>query len=274
MPRTHFGTDGVRGIVGETLTLELVERLGRAATVVGRPRPGLRRPRHARLRAGARGSASCGGSPRPAGSPSSAVCCRLPRSHCWRRISGSSSRRRTTRPSTTGSSSSTPKATSCRTPRRRRSRPCSTPRPPTVARSSRGGCRRGRLRRARRRALRLSPRRPPDRGRLRERRLLRDRARVSSSASARRSRPSPPHPTGRTSTSAAAQPTCGLLQEVVRAGGHDLGVAFDGDGDRMLAVDETGARSGRRSDPRRARARSGRRHRRGDDDDATSASTG
>jgi phosphoglucosamine mutase len=32
----------------------------------------------------------------------------------------------------------------------------------------------------------------------------------------------------------------GLLQEVVRAGGHDLGVAFDGDGDRMLAVDEAG----------------------------------
>ncbi len=33
----------------------------------------------------------------------------------------------------------------------------------------------------------------------------------------------------------------GLLQEVVRSGGHDLGIAFDGDGDRMLAVDETGA---------------------------------
>ncbi len=33
----------------------------------------------------------------------------------------------------------------------------------------------------------------------------------------------------------------GLLQEVVRAGGYDLGVAFDGDGDRMLAVDEAGA---------------------------------
>ena len=32
-----------------------------------------------------------------------------------------------------------------------------------------------------------------------------------------------------------------LLQEVVRGDGFDLGVAFDGDGDRMLAVDETGA---------------------------------
>ena len=32
MARTHFGTDGVRGIVGDTLTVDLVERLGRAAT--------------------------------------------------------------------------------------------------------------------------------------------------------------------------------------------------------------------------------------------------
>ena len=31
-----------------------------------------------------------------------------------------------------------------------------------------------------------------------------------------------------------------LLQETVRSGGHDLGVAFDGDGDRMLAVDAEG----------------------------------
>ncbi len=30
------------------------------------------------------------------------------------------------------------------------------------------------------------------------------------------------------------------LQELVRSGGFDLGVAFDGDGDRMLAVDENG----------------------------------
>ena len=32
----------------------------------------------------------------------------------------------------------------------------------------------------------------------------------------------------------------GLLQQTVRDGGYDLGIAFDGDGDRMLAVDEQG----------------------------------
>jgi phosphoglucosamine mutase len=35
MTRQYFGTDGVRGIVGETLTPDLVERLGRAATIWG-----------------------------------------------------------------------------------------------------------------------------------------------------------------------------------------------------------------------------------------------
>src|SRR5437879_5817615 len=33
MARRYFGTDGVRGIVGELLTRDLVERLGRAATL-------------------------------------------------------------------------------------------------------------------------------------------------------------------------------------------------------------------------------------------------
>ncbi len=33
MPRQYFGTDGVRGVVGQDLTSELVERLGRAATL-------------------------------------------------------------------------------------------------------------------------------------------------------------------------------------------------------------------------------------------------
>jgi phosphoglucosamine mutase len=33
LPRRYFGTDGVRGIVGDVLTADLVERLGRAATL-------------------------------------------------------------------------------------------------------------------------------------------------------------------------------------------------------------------------------------------------
>src|SRR5438445_8201648 len=33
MARRYFGTDGVRGVVGEDLTPELVERLGRAVTL-------------------------------------------------------------------------------------------------------------------------------------------------------------------------------------------------------------------------------------------------
>src|SRR5580765_4716346 len=33
MGRRYFGTDGIRGVVGETLTSELVERVGRAATI-------------------------------------------------------------------------------------------------------------------------------------------------------------------------------------------------------------------------------------------------
>jgi len=33
VPRRYFGTDGVRGVVGEDLTADLVERLGRAATL-------------------------------------------------------------------------------------------------------------------------------------------------------------------------------------------------------------------------------------------------
>ena len=31
------------------------------------------------------------------------------------------------------------------------------------------------------------------------------------------------------------------LREAMAAGGHDTGFAFDGDGDRVLAVDRTGA---------------------------------
>ena len=48
-------------------------------------------------------------------------------------------------------------------------------------------------------------------------------------------------PTAATSTTAAARPTSSALAGTMREGGHDVGFAFDGDGDRVLAVDRTGA---------------------------------
>ena len=66
MARQYFGTDGVRGVVGEDLTAELVERLGRAATLwCGRGRVFVGRDTRAsgvELEAAlARGIASAGG---------------------------------------------------------------------------------------------------------------------------------------------------------------------------------------------------------------------
>ena len=51
---------------------------------------------------------------------------------------------------------------------------------------------------------------------------------------------SAPRPTASTSTPAAAARTSAALQEMVRADDYDLGLAFDGDGDRVLAVDRHG----------------------------------
>jgi phosphoglucosamine mutase len=66
VPRRYFGTDGVRGIVGEDLTADLVERLGRAATLwCGRGRIFVGRDTRASglelEQALARGIASAGG---------------------------------------------------------------------------------------------------------------------------------------------------------------------------------------------------------------------
>ena len=116
MARRYFGTDGVRGIVGETLTPELVERLGRASTLWSGARPRLRRPRHARLRRRARGGVRArrrlGGRQRRPRRRAADAGGRAARARPRR----ASSRRRTTRPSTTASSSSTATARSSATP--------------------------------------------------------------------------------------------------------------------------------------------------------------
>ena len=67
MPREYFGTDGVRGVVGESLTADLVERLGKAAALwSGRGRIFVGRDTRASgpelEEAFARGIASAGGS--------------------------------------------------------------------------------------------------------------------------------------------------------------------------------------------------------------------
>ena len=64
--------------------------------------------------------------------------------------------------------------------------------------------------------------------------------RRSSSGSAPRSRRSPPSPTGATSTTAAAPPTSRAWRARVAGSDAEIGFAFDGDGDRVLAVDGDG----------------------------------
>jgi phosphoglucosamine mutase len=48
-------------------------------------------------------------------------------------------------------------------------------------------------------------------------------------------------PDGRNINAGCGSTHLGPLADAVRTGGHDLGFAFDGDGDRVLAVDRTGA---------------------------------
>ena len=94
----------------------------------------------------------------------------------------------------------------------------------------------------------------------------------SSGASARQLRSSRPRPTGATSTPAAAPPTSRLWASGPRRGATIWLLAFDGDGDRVLAVDRAGrGRRRRRADrpgrPAPARAATPARRRRGRDRD-------
>ena len=107
-----------------------------------------------------------------------------------------------------------------------------------AARWRRRGRRRG-LRRPPRGALWLEPARAADRGGLCQRRVLNDRA-VGVRAPRRGRRRVAATPDGHNINVGCGATDLALLQSVVREGGHDLGVAFDGDGDRMLAVDGAG----------------------------------
>ena len=79
--------------------------------------------------------------------------------------------------------------------------------------------------------------------------------RRSSAGSARTSRCSPTSPTGATSTTGCGSTHLGEHRRAhVRAGSFDLGFAFDGDGDRVLAVDRNGDRRRRRRAGRARRA--------------------
>ena len=175
MARTHFGTDGVRGIVGETLTLDLVEGLGRASTAwAGRGRVFVGRDTRgsgpALEEAVVRGIVSAGGIAVLGGV--------LPDAR--RRAAGAGPRDRPLR---------------LAQPARVQRRQVLRRRGPQALGRGRGGDRgvprraggqrrldrgrRGRrrgLRRAHPRAFRVAARRPPDRRRLRQRRLLGDRA--------------------------------------------------------------------------------------------------
>ena len=66
---------------------------------------------------------------------------------------------------------------------------------------------------------------------------------------------STPSPTARTSTPAAGRPTPRTCSAAVVAHGADVGLAFDGDADRVLAVDADGRARRRRPDHRHLRHR-------------------
>ena len=249
MARKLFGTDGVRGVAGELLTADLALALGRAAA----EQAGAAHPRVLVIRdtresgemleaALAAGVASAGGDvllggvlPTPA-APLLIGALRLRPRRGHQRVAQPVPRQRH------------------QVLRRRRLQ---------ALRRHRAGDRgapRGRAaeavaRRAHRRAARHArglPARAADR--FGEPRPRRHEGRCSTARTARRtsspprssaawaptSRSCTPSPTGATSTRAAARRTSTRSRTSMREGGHDIGFAFDGDGDRVLAVDRNG----------------------------------
>ncbi len=99
-----------------------------------------------------------------------------------------------------------------------------------------------RLSRARRRAVRQRSDRPPRSPSTARTAPMRASLRARSRSSERRSSRSATTPTASNINSGCGATDLAALSETVRAGGFDLGIAFDGDGDRMLAVDAAGER--------------------------------
>ncbi len=117
------------------------------------------------------------------------------------------------------------------------------------------------------------PHRRARRGRLRQRRRLGRRPRSPGAPRRRRARHRRGRPTAPTSTTGAAPPTPKPSPPRSSAAGRDVGLALDGDADRLLAVDHSGARGHRgraavdvRHRPGRA-GQAGRQHRGGDGHD-------
>ena len=239
MARRYFGTDGVAGVVGADLTPELVEKVGKAATLwAGGGRVLVGRDTRASgpelEDAVARGIAAAGGTAALGGvlpTPAVALLAERPRR---RRLRLAQPAR-----STTASSSS---STAAQARRRagggdrgavRRGRP--------GERRDRGGRRcAGAVPGARARALRLRPHRTAHRCRLRQRRVHGDRsARVRAARSRgardrrRAGRLEHQRRLWRDRPEALAPTRHGPFAST-------SGVAFDGDGDRVLAVDERG----------------------------------
>ena len=262
----YFGTDGVRGVVGEGLTEDVVRRLGlrlraldgRRSVLIGRDTRALRPGDRGRAGRGARGRRFARSARRRA-------------AHARRRAARGGMRRG---------------RLGLAQPARVQRREALRARRPQAHRRGgardRGALRRSRdgrraagrarrfarraLRRPRGRALRRPARRPADRVRLGQRCVQRDRA--GRARAARRDGDSigdAPDGTNINSGCGATHPD--VLAELVRNGDFDLGVAFDGDGDRVARRRRGRERHGRRRHPRRAGAPPGRRPRRGHDDD-------
>ena len=248
MARRLFGTDGVRGVAGELLTADLAMKLGRAATLQSgaTDAAGARDPRHARERRDARGGAGGGGRRRGRrGLPRRRPADARPRRCCWAATAS------TSRPSSRAShnpyrdngikffgadgfklSDATEEAIEALLDE-----------PSTAAAIGRiralHGTEEDYLRELHTRFADLDLAGVDGAARLRQRRHLRGGA-GDLPAPGRDVTVVADTPDGRNINEGCGSTHVEALAAQVADGGHDVGFAFDGDGDRVLAVDRDG----------------------------------